>query len=200
MGNTEKFDSIANSYDTPERVHIAKVSADAIRIRLGNARNKNAIDFGCGTGLVGMALREEFGTIRFVDTSQKMLDIVEQKIIKEKVGNADTLRFDFETSAGSALRTDYIFMVQVLLHIKDIEPVLSRLHEILNDEGHLLIVDFNRNENVVSDMVHSGFDQEALIEVLSGIGYRDISVGTFYEGSRLFMGQDASLFILDAKK
>ena len=26
MGNTDKFDSIANSYDNPERTHIAKAS------------------------------------------------------------------------------------------------------------------------------------------------------------------------------
>lgn len=31
MGNTDKFEMIANIYDTPERVQIAKVSSDAIR-------------------------------------------------------------------------------------------------------------------------------------------------------------------------
>lgn len=28
MGNTDKFEMIANVYDTPERSHIAKVSSD----------------------------------------------------------------------------------------------------------------------------------------------------------------------------
>ena len=31
MGNTDKFEMIANKYDTSERVQIAKVSSDAIR-------------------------------------------------------------------------------------------------------------------------------------------------------------------------
>ena len=31
MGNTDKFEMIANRYDTPERIQIAKVSSDAIR-------------------------------------------------------------------------------------------------------------------------------------------------------------------------
>ena len=31
MGNTDKFEMIANKYDTPERIQIAKVSSDAIR-------------------------------------------------------------------------------------------------------------------------------------------------------------------------
>lgn len=31
MGNTDKFEMIASMYDTPDRVHIAKLSADSIR-------------------------------------------------------------------------------------------------------------------------------------------------------------------------
>jgi len=56
MGNTDKFEMIANIYDTSERIQIAKVSSDAIREYLVDAKSKNAIDFGCGTGLVGMNL------------------------------------------------------------------------------------------------------------------------------------------------
>ena len=60
MGNTDKFEMIANKYDTPERIQIAKVSSDTIRNYLVDATNKNAIDFGCGTGLVGMNLLNFF--------------------------------------------------------------------------------------------------------------------------------------------
>ncbi len=31
MANTDKFEMIAKTYDTPERIQIAKVSSDAIR-------------------------------------------------------------------------------------------------------------------------------------------------------------------------
>ena len=46
MGNTDKFEMIANKYDTSERIQIAKVSSDAIREYLVDAKCKNAIDFG----------------------------------------------------------------------------------------------------------------------------------------------------------
>ena len=200
MGNTDKFDMIANSYDTSERAQIAKVSSDAIKEYLVDTKSKNAIDFGCGTGLVGMNLLSEFKEILFLDTSQNMLNIIDQKISDSNVLNASTLCFDFETSTQDSIRTDYIFMVQVLLHIQDFESVLSKLYDILNFEGHLLIVDFNKNDEVVSDMVHNGFDQEQLRKIMMKIGYKDIQSKTFYTGSKVFMGQDASLFILDAKK
>mgnify|MGYP003560230113 FL=1 len=200
MGNTDKFDSIANSYDNPERTRIAMVASDAIKEYLGDTRSKSAIDFGCGTGLVGMNLVNEFESLLFMDTSENMLDIVKKKITDVGALNARTLCFDFESSSQPDLRADYIFMAQVLLHIQDYEAVLAKLHAVLNDEGHLLIVDFNKNDKVVSELVHNGFDQEQLKALMLKIGFKDIRSKTIYSGTKLFMNQDASLFIKKKKK
>lgn len=200
MGNTDKFETIANIYDTPERIQIAKVSSDIIREYLVDSNRKNAIDFGCGTGLVGMNLLNDFNSMLFLDTSPNMINQIKQKISDFNIQNADTVCFDFEKEGLSNLRADYIFMSQVLLHIDDYEFVLSRLFDVLNEGGHLLIVDFNKNENIVSDIVHNGFHQDELTDMMTKIGYRDIQSKTFYTGSKIFMGQDASMFILDAQK
>ena len=198
MGNTEKFEMIANTYDTSERIQIAKVFSNGIREYLVDAKCKNAIDFGCGTGLVGMDLLNDFNSMLFLDTSQNMINQIEKKI--SNMRNTATLCFDLEKEDLSNVHADYIFMTQVLLHIKDIKLVLSRLYEILNTNGHLLIIDFNKNENIASDMVHNGFDQSELSDVMKKIGYRDIQSKTFFTGSKIFMGYDASLFILDSQK
>ncbi|NQX61729.1 class I SAM-dependent methyltransferase [Paenibacillus qinlingensis] len=200
MGNTDKFEMIANVYDTPERIQIAKVSSDAIREYVIDAKSKNAIDFGCGTGLVGMNLLSEFNSVLFLDTSPNMINQLKQKMSDLHIQNADTLCFDFEKEDLSDLHADYIFMAQVLLHIPDVEFVLSRLFDVLNDGGHLLIVDFDKNEKVVSDMVHNGFNQEKLTDVMTKIGYRNMQSKTFYQGNNIFMGQDASMFILASQK
>lgn len=200
MGNTDKFEMIANIYDTSERVQIAKVSSDAVREYLVDTKSKNAIDFGCGTGLVGMNLLNDFNSMLFLDTSQNMINQIKQKIADFNIRNVDTLCFDFEKEDRSNLHADYIFMAQVLLHINDVELVLSKLYDVLNVGGHLLIVDFNKNEKIVSDMVHNGFDQVTLTDIMAKIGYRNIQSKTFYTGSKIFMGYDASMFILDSQK
>lgn len=200
MGNTDIFDQIASKYDTPERVHQAKIMADAIREVVVDAKDKRAIDFGCGTGLVGMNVLDEFGSMLFVDTSSNMILQLEQKIAELQLENVETLCFDLEQEHRTDLKADYIIMTQVLLHIRDVELILSRLYDVLNPGGHLIIVDFDKNEEVVSDMVLNGFEQEQLAEFMAGIGYKDILSKTFYTGSKIFMGKDASLFILDAKK
>lgn len=198
MGNTDIFEAMASGYDTSERIEIAKITANAIREFIENGKDKSAIDFGCGTGLVGLNLLHEFRDLVFLDTSPKMLEQI--KIADANIRNADTVCFDFETGFRSDIHADYVFMVQVLLHIKDVELVLSRLYEVLNPGGHLLIVDFDKNEKVTTDKVHNGFDQGNLAELMATIGFREITSKTIYTGSKLFMNQDASLFIMDAKK
>lgn len=200
MGNLEKFEMMADVYDSTERIQIAKISSDAIREYLVDTKNKKAIDFGCGTGLIGMDLLNNFSSILFLDASQSMINQIKQKISNLNIQNADTICFDFEKSNTSILHADFIFMAQVLLHISDVKLVLSRLYDLLNEGGHLLIVDFNKNKQIVSDLVHNGFDQEELAEIMTQIGYKNIQSKTIYTGSKIFMGQDASMFILDSKK
>ena len=200
MGNTDKFDMIANRYDTFERIQIAKVSSNAIREYLVDAKSKKAIDFGCGTGLVGMELLNDFESILFLDTSQNMISQIEQKIAASKIQNAATLCFDFEKDSLSDLHADYIFMAQVLLHISDVKLVLSRLYEVLNEGGHVIIIDFDKNEKVASDVIHNGFEQIELADIMTKLGYRSIHSKTFHTGRKILMGQDASMFILDSRK
>ena len=200
MGNTDIFEMMANTYDTNERIHIAKVAAAAIRECLVDTENKHAIDFGCGTGLVGMQLLKEFKSVLFLDSSQNMINQMKQKITDLNFQNADTMCFDIETEENLDLHMDYIFMAQVLLHIKEVDLILSRLYNVLNENGHLIIVDFDKNEAISNDMVHNGFEQNNLADLMKKIGYRDIQSKTFYSGSKIFMNQDASMFVLDAKK
>ncbi len=200
MGNTEKFEMIAKRYDTPERIELARISADAIREYIGDAKSKKAADFGCGTGLVGLNLLNEFQSVLFLDASLNMINQIRQKISDLHIQHAQTLCLDIEKDRMPDLGMDVIFMAQVLLHIRDVEWVLSELYHALNEGGHVLIVDFDKNENVVSNTVHNGFSQAELKATMTKLGYKDVQSKTFFTGSNLFMGQDASLFVLSSTK
>lgn len=166
MGNIEKFDYIASRYDTPEREEIAEVIADTIREYIVNGKEKDAVDYGCGTGLVGMKLLSDFRSVLFIDASSNMIEQVKQKISRTNAHNAKALCRDLEVESSLELHADYVFIVQTLLHIKEIVPVLKSLYNIVNEGGHLLIVDFDKNEDIASDEVHNGFEQEELINIV----------------------------------
>ncbi|MDL2258788.1 methyltransferase [Eubacteriales bacterium OttesenSCG-928-K08] len=198
MGNLEIFERMAADYDTPERRKYAKLCADEIRSLLKNSKDKTAIDFGCGTGLVGLELVEDFRKVTFVDSAKNMVACVLEKLAANNINNADALVLDLEKEEAEIAPVDYIFMTQVLLHIKEVLPILKKLSQLLNSGGHLIIIDFDKNELVSSDMVHAGFEQNELSDLLSQLGFDVNESRTFYRGEKIFMGKDASLFIIDA--
>lgn len=200
MGNIEKFDFVASGYDTAERIEIANIVADEIRKHIIDGNVKDAIDYGCGTGLVGLRLLDNFKSILFVDASKNMINQVKHKIDMLQAKNAEITCSDFISEYPQNLKADYIIIVQVLLHEKDIRSLLTCLFSILNKDGHLLIVDFDKNANVVSNEVHNGFEQQKLANILREISFSYVKSKTFYHGKKIFMNQDASLFILDAIK
>ncbi|WP_010050948.1 class I SAM-dependent methyltransferase [Carnobacterium maltaromaticum] len=200
MGNIDVFNRVASKYDTPERSEIAKITAKEIQKHIVNGKDKTAIDYGCGTGLVGLELVADFETLLFADASQSMVEVVETKIEQATIRNAKTLLLDIEEVSNSDIQVDYIFLVQVLLHVQDIHPLLSNLYKLLKPNGHLLIVDFDYNEQVNSDKVHNGFKQQELIQLMGKIGFVESNAEIFYHGKNIFMNQDASFFILDAAK
>lgn len=200
MGNIEKFDLIANQYDTPERIEIAKIIADTIRTYVVNGKEKSAVDYGCGTGLIGMQLLDVFNSTLFIDASNSMVEQVNRKLGQLQGYNVNALCCDLVKEHPPNLHADYVIMVQALLHIKELELILLNLYSVLNNGGHLIIVDFNKNNAVVSPDVHNGFEQEMLINLLKRIGYIHSNARTFYHGKKIFMNNDASLFILDSEK
>lgn len=200
MGNIEVFERTASQYDTEERMRIAKIITDAIRKELTDTNGKQLLDYGCGTGSIGLGLAEVFESVILVDASGNMIAQVEKKIKETEIANASTLCCDLCSEVPEGLKADYIVVSQVLLHVKEFSFLTERLYDILNPEGHLIIVDFDKNMNIVSDLVHNGFVQSELEILLKGIGFSSVRSYTFYHGKNMFMGKDASLFLSDARK
>ncbi|MCL1992650.1 MAG: class I SAM-dependent methyltransferase [Spirochaetes bacterium] len=204
MGNIEKFEAIAGVYDTDERAAVAKIIADKIRQTVGGADGiagaKTAIDYGCGTGLVGLNLLDIFKTVLFADAAPNMVNQVQGKIQELQAENAKTICCDIMKNRPPDFRADCIILAQVLLHEKDTAALLSRLSDALNPGGHLIIVDFDKNPSIESEEIHCGFDQNELAARLKQTAFASVKSETFYRGDKLLMNQSASLFIMDAVK
>lgn len=200
MDTTSLFDGMADRYDTQERVDNARIIARAIREAIGDARPARAMDYGCGTGLVGLALADLFGSILFVDASPQMVARVQDKVARLRLAGADTLCADFSVQVPPALALDCILLSQVLLHVPDDLRLLQTLRGLLRAGGRLVLVDFDKNPAVSDPRIHNGFDQAALAQALRGMGYTGVASHTFYHGEKMFMHQDASLFILTAAR
>ncbi|RNF38820.1 class I SAM-dependent methyltransferase [Planococcus salinus] len=197
--DTNVFEQMAKRYDTEERIELAKVIAKEVKIELRNSQSKSLIDYGSGTGLVSLQLSNLVDSILLIDSSKQMLDVAEAKISRHGITNAKVLQADF-TQQTPELQADIVFMSLVLLHIPDTENILRNLFSLLKNGGKLIIVDFDKNEKISHPKVHNGFSHGALKNTLTEVGFKSVEIRTFHHGNRIFMKQDASMFIAGSVK
>ncbi|MCL2508420.1 MAG: methyltransferase [Oscillospiraceae bacterium] len=203
----EYFDLMAKEYDTDVRIKRAKAIADEIRLHIAGGQIKTALEYGCGTGLAGFQLLNDFDSILFADSSPEMIEQVKQKLLVLKKSTETAICCDFMTDSPQDLSVDCIFSVLVLHHIKDTKTILSRLYSALRDGGQLLMIDINTDDggfhaNHPGFDGHNGFDQSALIDLAVEAGFRKAEAKTFYHGSKTAGEEEKpySLFILDAMR
>ncbi|MBM6613819.1 class I SAM-dependent methyltransferase [Desemzia sp. RIT804] len=199
MGHIHQFNQLAAKYDTTKNKDMAKRSTDAIRSLLDKNHTKTAIDLGCGTGNVGLDLLEEFESMLFVDASPEMIEQVEKKLANMDTKKASVLCLDIEKDVQLPYKADTIILSLVLHHISDSHKLLSKLYDALNEDGQLLIIEMEKQEEISSGHQH-GIDRSVLAAALTEIGYQHIQSDIFYDAKKEKDEQGVSRFILSARK
>ena len=201
--SSKYFDDRAHDFDTPKRQARAKVIADTLKQTI-LPEYITAMEFGCGTGLVGMELVNEFDSILFVDTSREMIKKLQQKIAM--IPSAKAQQIDL-TREPLEQQFDYIFSSMVLHHITDIENILRVLQSRLRPGGMLALVDLNPVDVLFHSedpdfAGHHGFAQSEMAQWLAEAGFADIRTETFFEDIREMACGDVpySLFLATASK
>ncbi|MDT2634737.1 class I SAM-dependent methyltransferase [Enterococcus dongliensis] len=184
------FENMAHMYDTPERKQLAQIITNKIKPEFYG----KVIDYGCGTGLVSLPLANQAEHLLLIDPAENMLALAQQKINQQQLTNVHVLPADF-TEEVPEVTADLIMMSLVLLHIPDTKKILTELFKLLPDKGKLLIVDFAKNPLINHPKVHNGFSATELTDLLETIGFSQVTIQNFYHGEKIFMNQDAGLFL-----
>ena len=193
------FEQMAKKYDTEERIELANIIVKEVRPELQNSKSKSLIDYGSGTGLISLELSNLVDSILLVDASKQMLEVAKAKFTRKGITNAKVLYSDF-TKETPELKADIVLISLVLLHIPDTNKILQELFNVLNDGGKLIIIDFDKNDKIYHPKIHNGFSHEELKDKLSEVGFNTIEMKTFHHGNRIFVKQDASMFISSSIK
>ena len=188
------FEQMAKRYDTEERIALANVIVEEVRPKLEDCLSKSLLDYGSGTGLVSLELSDLVDSVLLVDSSEQMLEVAKAKISHKGIRNSTVLYSDF-TKETPELKADIVLLSLVLLHIPDTNKILQELYNLLNKDGKLLIIDFDKNEKINHPKVHNGFSHKELKAKLLETGFKSIEMKTFYHGKNIFINQDASMFI-----
>ena len=201
------FDERARDWDSdPDKVERARAVADAIRRAIPLSNDMKALEYGCGTGLLSFALQSDLGQITLADTSQGMLDVLEEKIANAGVTNMHPLRLDLASDPLPTERYDLTYSLMTLHHLQDVKNMLSKFHDLLTPDGYLVVADLDKEDGSFhtdgSTDVHLGFDRNELQQIVEDIGFRNVTFSTVYEIKKKIGSEEKifPIFLMTAQK
>jgi ubiquinone/menaquinone biosynthesis C-methylase UbiE len=180
------FDKGAATWDeNPTRVKLAEDVAKAILKQDIAKSGMDAMDFGCGTGLLTLRIRPRVRSIVGIDNSHGMLDVLNAKIAKENLKGIETRFIDLDRGDVLEGRFHLIVSSMTLHHIEDIRSLFVRFYDVLAPGGHVCLSDLDSEEglfhNDSTGVFHFGFDRASLKAHLADAGFEDIEDTTAAE-------------------
>jgi ubiquinone/menaquinone biosynthesis C-methylase UbiE len=178
------FDNKAKDWDkNPEHLERAKAIADKIRKTIKITKKMSGFEYGAGTGLLSFNLIESFKRITLTDSSQGMLDVINEKITAKNIKNMNVILLDLEKENITDDKYDVIFNQMTMHHILKLDMVLDKFKNMLKSNGHLCIADLYREDGSFHGKEfngHNGFDPEALKLKLEKTGFKFVNYTECY--------------------
>jgi len=193
------FDKEAAAWDeNPGRVKLANDVADAIIREVKPSAAMDALDYGCGTGLVTLRLQPLVRTMVGADSSAGMLGMLRAKTEKQHLTNVQTRLVDFEHGGTINGKFHLVVSSMTLHHVQDTALLFKQWYELLHPGGVLAAADLDTEDGTFhgdnTGVRHLGFDRQHLGGLLRNVGFssvRDITAATMKRetadgGSRSF--------------
>lgn len=132
------------------------------------------MDFGCGTGLVGLQFTTYVGKIIMADSSAAMLSVLQEKIASLQI---DPSKFEIISDSIKEITNSKIDVVVSLMtfhHIEELELLINDLYQKIKPGGHLAIGDLAKEDGSFHEekVAHNGFDTEIVINYLQAAGFK----------------------------
>jgi ubiquinone/menaquinone biosynthesis C-methylase UbiE len=202
IGCMSTFDEKAQDWDTPERRERASAIADIIREQVPLSRSMRAIDIGAGTGLLGLALAADVGSMVLAEPSAGMLAIAQQKLRAAGPANVSAIAFDVPGEPPESAPFDLAVSLLVLHHVEDTAEALRSIYGLLAPGGRIALLDLDAEDGSFHDdpegIHHHGFDQAALRSTAESVGFREVEARIVSEIDR--DGRIFPLFLITAQR
>jgi len=196
------FDSRAREWDK-DKIHIDRSVAVATELEklVPLSHSMKALEYGAGTGLLSFLLKDKLSAITLMDNSQEMINVCNEKVEFYEAAHIKPLCFDLEHN-NYPEKFDIVYNQMVLHHVNDVEVILHKFYDMLNNGGYLAIADLYPEDGSFHGpdfIVHLGFDPNTLAKYLKKIGFSNIEYKTCFEIKRK-PNKNFPVFLLVAKK
>jgi 2-polyprenyl-3-methyl-5-hydroxy-6-metoxy-1,4-benzoquinol methylase len=209
MNKTEhektNFDVKAATWDDdPKRIKRAGEIADTIIRDAHPTREMDAMDFGCGSGLITLHLQPLVNSITGVDSSREMLNVLEKKVKERGLANVRTRLYDVEAIESIEGAYHLIVSSMTLHHVANPGALLKRLNGRLHPGGYLGIADIDTEDGTFhpdnTGVKHFGFDRAELKQLFTEAGFSDLRDTTAATVVREEEKRTYTVFLISGKK
>lgn len=174
----KEFDSKAATWDeNPERIIRAHEVANAIQSELDFSQIRTALEYGCGTGLLSFALKDEFEEVTLMDESAWMIQEVDQKCEQAGIIHFHPVKYNLLEDERPHFKVDLIYSLMTLHHIDDVDKILKSFQAMLNPSGYLVLIDLETEDGSFHNHEfdgHLGFDRDELEHQMKEAGFTQI--------------------------
>jgi ubiquinone/menaquinone biosynthesis C-methylase UbiE len=177
------FDERARDWDTPERIARAAEVASAIRGALDLSGTERMIDVGAGTGLLGLALVDDVGSVTLADPSAGMIEVANEKLAGGSLPTVHAVHHDLIADPAPADPFDLAVSMLVLHHIEDTAAALAGIHALLAPGGRIALADLDTEDGTfhspeAEGIHHQGFDRSEIERLAGEAGFGDVATRT----------------------
>lgn len=200
-----RFDEAAKTWDKRQ---VSIESSDAcVQDLLSNVQLKddaNILDYGCGTGFIAFALKNETNNVTGMDYSNGMIEVFNNKVSEFELDNIRAIKHNMNEEELPKEEFDLIISSKTMHHIKDTNMFFKKSYDALKDGGVLCINDldkedgsFHKDQN--NDGVeHYGYEKDELFSIAKNLGFEVLAYEIVY--NQLKNEQYYPLFNLIVKK
>ncbi len=168
--------------DSGQKYYGAKLVAQALKHHVDKSGKLVILDAGCGTGQVGLLIRDIAGRLDGVDMSASMLEKIREKAVYDNIYQSDLESL----MANNPDHYDAITCAATLIHFGDLSPVFNAAAICLKKGGLFIFTVFQND--------HEQGGQEVIVSPLDGLA----KSGCYAHGRNYIIRQaEASGFVVE---
>ncbi|MFT4217138.1 MAG: class I SAM-dependent methyltransferase [Micropruina sp.] len=174
------FDELAEGWDAdPRRTERARRAADAIAGAVPLRDSMRVLEYGAGTGLLGIALAGRVGELVMLDSSAGMIDVARTRIAESGLSNTTAEVGDLTEHPWQGEPFDLVVSLMALHHVPNVCLLLRRLSEATRPGGWIAVLDLEPEGGEYHDPDfegHHGFSRGTLRRAFAAAGYAHVTV------------------------
>ncbi len=200
-----RFDEAAKTWDKRQ---VSIESSDAcVKNLLDNVELKkdaSILDYGCGTGFIAFALKNETNDVTGMDYSSGMIEVFNKKVAEFELDNIRAIKHNMNEEEIPKETFDLIISSKTMHHIKDTNMFFKKSYHALKNGGILCINDLDKEDGSFhkdkenDGVEHFGYEKEELFSIAKNLGFEIIAYNIVYNQEK--NGQLYPLFNLIIKK